>query len=597
MAHESILRVGAKRSRAATQIYQEARRVFKLADRAERAGMRGEARKLGAKAERLLRAAEKSGLMAGPVGRLPNNRGQRSEVRGQKKQNPALDEWDETEAFELGTKQARALGRSERERRQGLKLYKGGYYSKLKDKHVEFIQPVEAHSAAEAKAQVKAMVTNEKPVNVTAREVNPQRAKSKGQRARQNSAVSDKVSQLVREGVPQKQAVAIAFSGKRAGKVNPYYTVKASRPIVKIEGVDYEVLGRHTPAEHEAEGRANTAREMRKYKIVADLWLKKPRGGAVFIANEYADGYSKPRKMPGNFGFGAENSGLAGKLNPTIYGTSYFTSRGAAIRYYADYQPGGSKATIAAWVDGKIKQGEIHIGKPSYDPKTQRLTTIDGGRRYGIAEKNPKKKTTDRVVYIHDKKSGDYFPVGLETAKRGGYSIVYVEDGGQYYPVTVAALTKQRKKRKSNPSIHKLSETFQGKANGAVKEYKASNAAPADLARIGKLVLLKLQSGKGKEQSIRMPGAMVATDTKGKLWLVSLRAPMFQSKAKPGQRLDAGEIQRIVYLTAKKHIGNGALTEYDHRFESPVPHLHIDHEGMPIISGGRYKIKAEGITG
>src|SRR5262249_2678094 len=83
------------------------------------------------------------------------------------RRNPLpVDEWDvddEDEAFALGTQQARALGRSAREHRARLKYYTGSYYSRQRDKVVSFIRPIAAHSAAEAKAQVKAMVTNEKP--------------------------------------------------------------------------------------------------------------------------------------------------------------------------------------------------------------------------------------------------------------------------------------------------------------------------------------------------------------------------------------------------------------------------------------------------
>lgn len=150
-------------------------------------------------------------------------------------------------------------------------------------------------------------------------------------------------------------------------------------------------------------------------------------------------------------------------------------------------------------------------------------------------------------------------------------------------------------KKKRNPSVSDLSKTFQGKASGAVSEFKASNSAPGDLARIGKLVFLKLKGGK----QTRVPGAMVAVDTRGKLWLVGNCCPMFSRKAKPGQRLDWGEISDLCYLTSKKHIENGKLTEYVHPFGEEggrKPHLQIDDEGMPIIRGGDYQIKSEGIV-
>lgn len=48
----------------------------------------------------------------------------------------------------------------------------------------------------------------------------------------------------------------------------------------------------------------------------------------------------------------------------TKYGTSYFPTRGNAIRYYRDYE--GKDAATA--VDRKLAAGEIHIGKPPLKP-------------------------------------------------------------------------------------------------------------------------------------------------------------------------------------------------------------------------------------
>lgn len=47
----------------------------------------------------------------------------------------------------------------------------------------------------------------------------------------------------------------------------------------------------------------------------------------------------------------------------TIMGTPYFISRFAAIQYYKPY----NYEDTAAAVDRKIKEGDIHIGKPSSD--------------------------------------------------------------------------------------------------------------------------------------------------------------------------------------------------------------------------------------
>lgn len=67
------------------------------------------------------------------------------------------------------------------------------------------------------------------------------------------------------------------------------------------------------------------------------------------------------------------------------YGTSYFVSRNTAIRYYSDYEPGSSWATVAGVVDRKLDEGAIHIGKPELK-EGQTLSVIDNGTRYAITE-------------------------------------------------------------------------------------------------------------------------------------------------------------------------------------------------------------------
>lgn len=65
-----------------------------------------------------------------------------------------------------------------------------------------------------------------------------------------------------------------------------------------------------------------------------------------------------------------------------ITGTSYFVTKNAAIRYYKGY---GYADTVKT-VERKIREGEIHIGKPPYKPGVERLVLLDGGKRYGIEE-------------------------------------------------------------------------------------------------------------------------------------------------------------------------------------------------------------------
>ena len=61
------------------------------------------------------------------------------------------------------------------------------------------------------------------------------------------------------------------------------------------------------------------------------------------------------------------------------YGTHHFVSLQGAHRYYADYGLGFKD------VERKIQEKEIAIGPPQVK-EGQRLTLIDGGRRYAIIE-------------------------------------------------------------------------------------------------------------------------------------------------------------------------------------------------------------------
>ena len=65
------------------------------------------------------------------------------------------------------------------------------------------------------------------------------------------------------------------------------------------------------------------------------------------------------------------------------YGTSYFQSMVAAVRYYCDYEPGCTWRQVAAIVEEKVQRGEIHIGKPPLkDGETCFL--IDSGTRWAV---------------------------------------------------------------------------------------------------------------------------------------------------------------------------------------------------------------------
>jgi len=63
------------------------------------------------------------------------------------------------------------------------------------------------------------------------------------------------------------------------------------------------------------------------------------------------------------------------------YGTSYFVSHAAAVRYYRAYEGAGAKRAV----ERKLSEGSIHIGKPALKPG-EVLSVIDNGTRYQIRE-------------------------------------------------------------------------------------------------------------------------------------------------------------------------------------------------------------------
>lgn len=100
------------------------------------------------------------------------------------------------------------------------------------------------------------------------------------------------------------------------------------------------------------------------------------------------------------------------RANPIRYGTSYFVSRSAAIRYYKDY------GDNAASVDTKIREGSIHIGKPPLKPGDVLMTT-DGGKRYMIQSANSKSNPIGSKLTHVRVKVGNKIVPGMARRKNG----------------------------------------------------------------------------------------------------------------------------------------------------------------------------------
>lgn len=108
------------------------------------------------------------------------------------------------------------------------------------------------------------------------------------------------------------------------------------------------------------------------------------------------------------------------KRNPTMWGTSYFPSKSAAFSNYAAMGVGRAE------VLEKIKDGEIHIGKPRLKAN-ESLKLIDRGTRYAIVEgkSNPvsRRKNISQGFYsggvFHPIRSAsDYDPTRVASEKK-----------------------------------------------------------------------------------------------------------------------------------------------------------------------------------
>lgn len=523
--------------------------------------------------------------------------------------------------------------------------------------------------------------------------------KGKAERMRDRRVVCNKCARAARaqrEGKQQRDMFV-----EQDSLFNPNYEDKATRPVVTIEGVRYQVLSGFTPSEHTAQGRARTAELMREHDIARELYLKKPGGTQVFISNQFTNGnYSKPKSLgrgmtwekdnPGGNTFEAigrqtrKRKAPASKLYRVTWlfndGTSKsfdFTDKGDA---YAKYEEGkfygNVKRVSAAEVKGRRNNPGLMELAGGIQAADYLLSKIGGGKRKRNAERA---YTPNAICNTCGRKANDPFrshdqsgkivhgciddihtghlvtpsassawhnrpaakqhraavkkhlqsltgrhnpsqggagagatssdvrsPTRTSTEVRSPTKTSTVADtrgnitvtGGAGAGATTKVIVRQIGARKPNPTPQEMSERFQGHATGAVANYYASSHAPRmDFSRAGRLIFLKVNG-----RQLRLPGCVVAIDPRTeKLWIASKteRALFNRKAARAGEVLDFGEADGICYLTAKQHIGSGKRFEYVHAFGEEggrKPRLCVDHEGMPVLRGGDYKIRAEGIV-
>lgn len=177
--------------------------------------------------------------------------------------------------------------------------------------------------------------------------------------------------------------------------------------------------------------------------------------------------------------------------NPS-WGTSYFTSKGAAVRYYKDYE--GDLESAKHAVEIKLREGSIHIGKPPLKAG-QRLSTTDGGKRYMIVEdntrRNPLSLFKKYYVTCDGKKFGPYHT--MAKAKKVAETVARVLDKpakilGAATTRTNPSIRKTKKRMKRLAGFQKADLTLNllRRGRGGVKpkrKFKASTKRKTNLKR------------------------------------------------------------------------------------------------------------------
>lgn len=160
----------------------------------------------------------------------------------------------------------------------------------------------------------------------------------------------------------------------------------------------------------------------------------------------------------------------------------------------------------------------------------------------------------------------------------------------------IARLSEYSKEYERNPSAAKIRKKFAGRVSGHKTLY-FPKGAPNGMAKLGRLVSMKLKGGKVIKPARRNPAPEIwlCCDTRGKLWLGSTKPGRLYDGA-PG---DLGTMTNIEYSESKPHLGYPDQTIWFHKLgevSGRQPHLVVNDDGDLIIKGGAYKITRAGIV-
>lgn len=209
----------------------------------------------------------------------------------------------------------------------------------------------------------------------------------------------------------------------------------------------------------------------------------------------------------------------------------------------------------------------------------------NAGLGFAIGNENQKLATATRA---EGWKIVQQFDISLLLATDSqGHEFLVGGDGRGLNAWAVKIPTRTRR----NPPVKKIFESFNGRPATRATSVQAPRRTPARVAQLGRLRLIRTADGR----TWRFPGErapFLAADSRGKLHVVG-----GQYRANPAGE-ECGEIEQIEYQTSKPHLGHDHETIYYHQLGEETgerPILEITPEGELQITGGNYRIEADGI--
>lgn len=154
--------------------------------------------------------------------------------------------------------------------------------------------------------------------------------------------------------------------------------------------------------------------------------------------------------------------------------------------------------------------------------------------------------------------------------------------------------------KKKNPATsvrRKTYEMFQGRRVEKVNPMPVSrHAGPRPkMDQLGGLVELKLADGRVIKTN---PRTFRLCAMRGRMWIVGGKFAKADAN-QPARVLNPFDhVDHVVYETHKPHHGDAPGTHYIHKLGEEgglLPLLCVDNEGFPVLKGGSYKIRREGI--